>query len=60
MHHGRLFHYLLCQRGFQVFQLLREASEEFVQKVLLPNTEGVLCAEDATDLLVHLMEERDG
>jgi hypothetical protein len=60
MHQGRLFlPHLLCGTGFQIIQLLREASAEFVQKGLLPSSRGVLCAEEVIDLLGHLIEDRD-
>jgi hypothetical protein len=51
--------YLLCQIGFQVFQLLTVANAEFVQKGLLSSSRWVLCAEEVVDLLGHLMEDRD-
>jgi hypothetical protein len=60
MYQGRLFFsHLLCQSIFQVIQLLREARVEFVQKVLLPSSKGLLCAEEVIYLLDHLMEVRD-
>ena len=58
---GRIFlSHHLPQAGIQVSQLLMESSAELLQEGGVPGSRGVLCVEEISALLEHLMEHRDG